>query len=64
VDKRRRCNIKNKNGEIRIIRDKQKNSEYTFVDDGLMKQLLNSTSNQNNDDYITGDSKNGENDKE
>jgi hypothetical protein len=31
---------KNKNGEIRIITDKQKNSEYTFVDDGLTNYHL------------------------
>jgi hypothetical protein len=28
-----------KDGEIRIITDKQKNSEYTFVDDGLTNHL-------------------------
>jgi hypothetical protein len=41
--------LKNKNGEIRIITDKQRNSEYTFVDDGLTNHLPNSSPNHSND---------------
>ena len=38
-----------KDGEIRIITDKQKNSEYTFVDDGLTNHhLFNSVPSHNN----------------
>jgi alpha-glucosidase (family GH31 glycosyl hydrolase) len=47
---------KNKNGEMRIITDKPKNSEYTFVDESLSKQLLNPASNHSNDD-LSGESK-------
>ena len=31
---------KKKNGEIRIITNKEKNSEYTFIDDGLTNHHL------------------------
>jgi hypothetical protein len=44
---------KKKNGEIRIITDKQRNSEYTFVDDGLTNSLPNSSPNHSNDDNLS-----------
>ena len=48
---------KNKNGEIRIITDKEKNSEYTFVDDGLTKRLPNPAPNHSNDDNLPEEQK-------
>ena len=52
---------KNKNGEIRIITDKQKNFEYTFIDEGLTNHhLFNSEPNRSNGDKPTEEQKKGE----
>jgi|SRR5215213_7696991 len=40
---------KNKNGEIRIITDKQKNFEYTFIDDGLTNYHLSNSEPNHSD---------------
>ena len=48
---------KNKN-EIKIITDKLKNSEYTFVDKGLAKLTINLPLNQGEDGNLSRASNN------
>ncbi len=48
-------NKKNKK-EIKIITDKSKNSEYTFVDVSLVKSMANPPLNQGEDDNLSGPS--------
>jgi hypothetical protein len=52
---------KDKNREIRMITDKQKNFEYTFIDDGFTDYLLlNSVPNHSGGDKPSQEQKKGE----